>query len=109
MKIIFTSLTSPYVKTGFTNLKPSGFTFVEEGRWTMKIVTAMGAGGTTSGNGSVEDAIGSIVGAIKDSDDKDRLLLELEIVIDYFKSSKEISDFFEKVLEGIVPKEADWD
>lgn len=110
MKIVFTSLTSPYAKTGFTNLKPSGFTFVEEGRWTMKIVTAMGAGGTTSGNGSVEDAIGSIVGAIKEnSDDKDRLLLELEIAIDYFKSSKELSDFFEKVLEGIVPKEADWD
>lgn len=76
----------------------------------MKVISAMGAGGTTSGNGSVEDAIGSIVGAIKEnSDDKDRLLLELEIVIDYFKSSKELSDFFEKVLEGIVPKEADWD
>lgn len=91
-------------------MKPSGFMFTEEGRWTMKVISAMGAGGTTSGNGSVEDAIGSIVGAIKEnSDDKDRLLLELEIVIDYFKSSKELSDFFEKVLEGIVPKEADWD
>lgn len=111
MKIIFTSLTSPYVKTGFINLKPDGFRFTEEGRWTMKIVTAMGAGGTTSGNGSVEVAIGSIVGAIKDSDDKDRLLLELEIVIDYFKSSKELSDFFEKVLGGLAPKEYDddWD
>lgn len=111
MKIVFTNLVSPYTKTGFTNLKPSGFTFVEEGRWTMKIVTAMGGGtGTGSGNGTVEDAIGSIVGAIKEnSDDKDRLLLELEIVMDYFKSSKEISRFFEKVLEGIVPKESDWD
>ena len=109
MKIIFTNLVNPYTKTGFTNIKPSGFMFVEEGRWTMKVISTI-AGGTTSGNGSVEDAIGSIVGAIKEnSDDKDRLLLELEIAIDYFKSSKELSDFFEKVLEGIVPKEADWD
>ena len=110
MKIIFTNLVSPYTKTGFLNLKPSGFMFVEEGRWTMKIISA-GAGGTTSGNGSVEDAIGSIVGAIKEnSDDKDRLLLELEILIEYFKNSKELNEFFEKVLEGIVPKEEDdWD
>lgn len=109
MKIIFTNLVSPYVKTGFLNLKPSGFMFVEEGRWTMKIISA-GAGGTTSGNGSVEDAIGSIVGAIKEnSDDKDRLLLELEIAIDYFKSSKEISGFFEKVLGELAPKDVDWD
>ena len=111
MKIIFTNLVSPYAKTGFLNLKPSGFMFVEEGRWTMKVISAMGAGGTTSGNGSVEDGMGSIVGAIKEnSDDKDRLLLELEIAIDYFKSSKEISEFFEKVLEGLAPKdEDDWD
>ena len=109
MKIVFTNLVSPYTKTGFTNLKPSGFTFVEEGRWTLKVVSAMGCAGTGSGNGTIEDAVGSIVGAIKESDDKDRLLLELEIVHDYFKSSKEISSFFEKVLEGIVPKEADWD
>lgn len=112
MKVIFTNLTSPYTKTGIINMKPSGFMFVEEGRWTMKLISA-GAGGTTSGNGTVEDAIGSIVGAIKDnSDDKDRLLLELEIAIDYFKSSKEISEFFEKVLEGLAPKESetdDWD
>lgn len=123
MKIIFTSLTSPYVKTGFANLKPSGFMFVEEGRWAMKAVSAMGAGGTTgAGNGTISDAVGSIVGAIKEnSDDKDRLLLELVIAIDYFKSSKEISEFFsskeiseffEKVLEGLAPKESetdDWD
>ena len=112
MKIIFTNLTSPYAKTGITNMKPSGFMFTEEGRWTMKVISSMGSGSGSSGsgNGTIEDAVGSIVGAIKENaDDKDRLLLELEIAIDYFKSSKEISGFFEKVLEGIVPREDDWD
>lgn len=100
---------SPYAKTGFLNLKPSGFMFVEADNWTMKVISSMGSGsGSGSGNGTIEDAVGSIVGAIKDSDDKDRLLLELEIVIDYFESSKELTNFFEKVLERIVPKD-DWD
>lgn len=111
MKVIFTNLVSPYANTGFLNLKPSGFMFTEADRWTLKVVSAMGAGTTGAGNGTISDAVGSIVGAIKEnSDDKDRLLLELEIVIDYFKSSKEISEFFEKVLEGLAPKDKDdWD
>lgn len=110
MKIIFTNLTSPYAKTGISNMKPSGFMFTEEGRWTLKVVSAMGAGGTGAGNGTIEDAVGSIVGAIKENkDDKDRLLLELEIAIDYFKSSKEISGFFEKIFKELAPKDDDWD
>lgn len=70
----------------------------------------MGAGGTGAGNGTIADAIGSIVGAVKENeDDRDRLMLELEIAVDYFKSSKEISGFFEKVLGELAPKDVDWD
>lgn len=109
MKIIFTNLVSPYAKTGFLNLKPSGFMFAEADHWTMKVISSMGSGsGSGSGNGTIEDAVGSIIGAIKDSDDKDRLLLELEIAMDYFKSSKEISEFFVKIIKELTPKD-DWD
>lgn len=110
MKVIFTNLVNPYSQTGISNMKPSGFIFTEADRRTLKVVSAMGCAGMGSGNGTIEDAVTFIVGVIKEnSEDKDRLLLELEIAMDYFKSSKEISTLFEKILEGIVPKEADLD
>lgn len=109
MKVIFTNLTKPYAQTGISNMKPSGFIFTEADRWTLKVVSAMGCAGIGSGNGIIEDAVGSIVRAIKESsDDKDRLMLELEIASEYFKSSKEISEFFEKIFKELTPKD-DWE
>ena len=105
MKIIFTPLTA--VKSPvFTNMKPSGFKF-EEASGTMKIVS----GGCNCGNGTVADAIGTIVGAINEAPDveKERLLLELEILSEYFSNwNEEISEFLDKVIEKLEFPD-DWD
>lgn len=73
----------------------------------------MTTSGEGSGNGTISDAVGCIVGAIKENGEyRDRLLLELEILIEYFKNSEELSGFLERVLEGLAPKESeidDWD
>ena len=97
MEIIFTSLsTSKTAK--FTNVKPSGFMFEEE-IGTMKVISAPGTNSHAS-NGTIEDAIGTIAGAINEAptSERHRLLLELEIVMKYFEANKDITDFLEKVL-----------
>ena len=97
MEIIFTSLsTSKTAK--FTNVKPSGFMFEEE-IGTMKVISSPTTN-SYSGNGTVEDAVGTIAGAINEAPttERRRLLLELEIINDYFKHNKEISDFIDKIL-----------
>ena len=106
MEIIFTSLsTSKTAK--FTNVKPSGFMFEEE-IGTMKVISSPNCN-SYAGNGTVEDAVGTIAGAINEAPtvERRRLLLELEIINDYFKHNKEISDFIDKILIKIGDRD-DW-
>lgn len=107
MKIIFTSL-STTKSAKFTNLKPSGFRFEEPG-CTLKVISAPTV--SSSGNGTVEDGIGTIAGAINEAPEceKSRLLLELEVVSEYFEGNKEISDFLEKILVKVGEGTDDWD
>ena len=107
MEIIFTSLsTSKTAK--FTNVKPSGFMFSEE-TGTMKIISTATCNSYAS-NGTVEDAVGTIAGAINEAPtvERRRLLLELEIVMEYFKNNTEITDFLDKVLMKVGDVD-DWD
>lgn len=89
-------------------MKPSGFRFEEEG-CTLKIIATVNVSAYSS-NGTIEDAVGTIAGAINEAPEceKSRLLLELEILFDYFKGNKEITDFLDKVLMK-VGEEDDWD
>lgn len=107
MEIIFTNLST--TKTAkFTNVKPSGFMFEEE-IGTMKMISSPNCN-SHSGNGTVEDAIGTIAGAINKApaSERRRLLLELEIVMKYFENNKEITDFLDKVLMKVGEVD-DWD
>ena len=109
MKIVFTDLSTTKSKSAkFTNVRPSGFRFEEESG-TMKVVSSPTTNSYTS-NGTIEDAIGTIAGAINEAPEveKSRLLLELEIIIDYFKRNEEMTDFLEKILVKIGEKD-DWD
>ena len=107
MEIIFTNLSTTKV-ANFKNVKPSGFTFEEEG-CTMKLISAPGTNSYAS-NGTIEDAVGTIAGAINEAptSERHRLLLELEIVMEYFERNEEVSDFLEKILEKIGETD-DWD
>ena len=107
MEIIFTNLSITKVAK-FSNVKPSGFTFEEEG-YTMKLISAPGTNSHAS-NGTIEDAIGTIAGAINEAptSEKHRLLLELEIVMKYFEANEDITDFLEKVLIKVGEVD-DWD
>ena len=106
MEIIFTNLSTTKV-ANFKNVKPSGFTFEEEG-CTMKLISAPGTNSYAS-NGTIEDAVGTIAGAINEAptSERHRLLLELEIINDYFKNNKGISDFVDKILIKIGDRD-DW-
>ena len=107
MEIIFTNLST--TKTAkFENIKPSGFMFSEE-TGTMKIISTTTCNSHAS-NGTVEDAVGTIAGAINEAPttERRRLLLELEIVMEYFKNNTEITDFLDKVLIKVGEKD-DWD
>jgi hypothetical protein len=105
MNIIFTSLSMSNM-TKFSNVKLSGFTFEEPNVGSLKVVST---GEATVGNATLEDAIGSIAGAINEAaTDRDRLMFELELVTAYFKGNKEISDFLEKILEKVEETD-DWD
>ena len=106
MEIIFTNLAT--TKTAkFSKVKPSGFMFSEE-TGTMKIISTATCNSYAS-NGTVEDAVGTIAGAINEAPtvERRRLLLELEIINDYFKNNKEISDFIDKILIKIGDRD-DW-
>lgn len=109
MKITFTGL-STSKSAGFSNLKPSGFRFAEPG-CTLKVIATPNCS-AYSGNGTVEDAIGTIAGAINEAPamEKSRLLLELEIVSDYFKfyENNEMTDFIDKIIVKIGEVD-DWD
>lgn len=107
MKIIFTNL-SLTKSARFSNMKPSGFRFEEEG-CTLKIIATANVSAYSS-NGTIEDAVGTIAGAINEAPEceKSRLLLELEILFDYFKGNKEITDFLDKVLMKVGEVD-DWD
>ena len=107
MKITFTNL-SLTKSARFSNLKPSGFRFEEEG-CTLKIISTANVN-VYSGNGTIEDAIGTIAGAINEAPEveKSRLLLELEIIIEYFERNEEMTDFLEKILVKVGEKD-DWD
>lgn len=108
MKIVFTGL-STTKSAGFANLRPSGFRFEEEG-CTLKVIATPSAC-SYSGNGTIEDAIGTISGAINEAPEceKSRLLLELEIVMDYykFKENEEMTDFLDKILVKVGEKDDD--
>ena len=107
MKITFTNL-SLTKSARFSNMKPSGFRFEEE-NCTLKVVATANTNSYSS-NGTVEDAVGTIAGAINEAPEteKSRLLLELEIVMKYFENNKEITDFLDKVLMKVGEKD-DWD
>ena len=109
MKIVFTGF-SIAKSTGFAKLKPSSFRFEEEG-CTLKVIATPDCS-AYSGNGTVEDAIGTIAGAINEAPamEKSRLLLELELVSDYykFKENEEMTNFLDKILEK-AGEEDDWD
>ena len=109
MKITFTGL-STSKSAGFSNLKPSGFRFSEEG-CTLKVIATANCS-SYSGNGTVEDAVGTIAGAINEAPamEKSRLLLELEIVSDYYKFNEnaEMTDFLDKILMKVGEVD-DWD
>ena len=102
MKIVFTNLVTANF-TKFSNVKTSGFTFEEPNVGSLK-VTSTG----TAGNGTIEDGIGTIAGAINESNEKDRLMFELELVTAHFKNNDEIYNFLKKILEK-VDEEDDWD
>ena len=106
MKIIFTPLSS--VKSAvFTNMKPSGFRF-EEASGTMKVTSG---GCSYCSNGTVADAIGTIVGAINEAPnvERERLLLELEVLGEYYSNwNEEIKEFLDKVIEKLEFPD-DWD
>ena len=97
MKITFTNL-SLTKSARFSNMKPSGFRFEEEG-CTLKVIATPNCS-AYSGNGTIEDAVGTIAGAILEAPEceKSRLLLELELLVEYFENNKEITDFLDKVL-----------
>ena len=109
MKIVFTGL-SMSKSVGFANVKPSGFRFEEPG-CTLKVIATPNCR-AFSGNGTIEDAVGTIAGAINEAPamEKSRLLLELEIVSDYykFKENEAMTDFLKKILEK-AGEEDDWD
>lgn len=81
----------------------------EEEIGTMKMISSPNCN-SHSGNGTVEDAIGTIAGAINKApaSERRRLLLELEIVMKYFENNKEITDFLDKVLMKVGEVD-DWD
>lgn len=108
MQIIFTSLSTANM-TRFSNVKPSGFMFEEPNVGSLKVMSTSSAG--AAGNGTISDAVGTIAGAINESsstEERHRLLLELEIVSAYFKNNSEISEFLDKVLMKLGDVD-DWD
>lgn len=107
MKVIFTNLAVANY-TRFFDVKPGSFMFEESNICTIKVSTEPNS---VSANETISNAIGNITKAIKDASapEAERLKVELEIVMDYYKSNKEMSAFLKQILEKIEPKEEDWD
>lgn len=103
MKIVFTKLATSTI-TKFSNVKFNSFIFEEPYVGSLKVSTAAGC----VGNGTVEDAIGTIAGAINESEEKDRLMFELELVTAHFKNNDELYNFLKKILEKVEGTD-DWD
>ena len=109
MTIIFTELSTANAAK-FSSVKPSGFMFEDTGL-TLKVVSSPNCNSSnSSGNGTISDAIGTIVGAINEAttEDSRRLMLELEIIIKYFKHNSEISEFLESILMKLGDRD-DWE